>query len=90
MSNQSTDWQTVIREVQALQEHARSNGYPLWYRGHSRADWRLQTTLHRHVEKGFFKVLTSIPEVDKVEVLREVYKSLYRKYKARAWHVLSL
>src|SRR5712692_8325804 len=88
--NELTAWQTVLAQVEALQEHARTNGYPLWYRGHSCAQWKLQTSLHRRIENGFLQIPRPFREDEKVEVLRDMYKSLYRKYKARAWHILSL
>ena len=45
--------------------------------------------LHRHIESSIKAVGMPVPEDDKVEVLRDVYKTLYRKFKARAWNLLS-
>src|SRR5437667_332331 len=85
-----TDWHTILSEIQALQEHARTNGYPLWYRGQSCLDWKLQTSLHRRLEFSFRQIPHAIPEDEKIEILRGIYKSLYQKYKARASHSLSI
>jgi hypothetical protein len=85
----SSTWQIILQQIQAFQENAQKLGYPLWYRGHRRAEWPLKTTLHRRVEENLRAVGTVVPEGEQVEMLRDVYKSLYRKYKARAWHLLS-
>src|SRR5205085_9918646 len=76
-------------QIHTLQEAARKEGYPLWYRGHRLAEWTLQTSLHRHVENSLNAIGITLPEGEKVEMMRDVYKSLYRKYKARAWHLLT-
>ncbi|MFN2454418.1 MAG: FRG domain-containing protein [Pyrinomonadaceae bacterium] len=85
----TSDWQTILQQVESLQEEARKQGYPLWYRGHRFAEWKLKTNLHRRIEDDFREIGRPIPENDKARILRDVYKSLYRKYKARAWHFLS-
>lgn len=54
------------------------------------AEWPLKTTLHRRIEENLKTVGLAVAEEEKVEMLRDVYKSLYRKYKARAWHLLSI
>jgi|SRR6266850_2215951 len=85
----ASSWQLILEQIQEVQERARKEGYPLWYRGHRSSDWALQTSLHRHIESSIKAVGMPVPEDDKVEVLRDVYKTLYRKFKARAWNLLS-
>lgn len=85
----TSNWQTILGQIHQVQEAARMLGYPLWYRGHRLADWPLRPTLHRRIDDGLKKVGLVIPEGDKVELLRDTYKGLYQKYKARSWHLLS-
>jgi hypothetical protein len=85
----TSNWQTILRQVESLQEEARRGGYPLWYRGHRLSEWKLQSSLHRHVESGFNAIGRQFTQEERVEMMRDIFKSLYRKYKARAWHLLS-
>ena len=86
----SATWNSILRKVQRVQERARKNGYPLWYRGHRLSDWTLQSSLHRRVEANINTVGVSVPAYEKVEIMRDAYKSLYRKFNARAWGLLSV
>src|SRR4051812_41944997 len=83
-------WQEILHQIEGLQEESRKGGYPLWYRGHRLSEWPLQTSLHRRIEANLKAIGQGLDEADKIEMMRDVYKTLYRKFKARAWHLLSL
>jgi hypothetical protein len=86
----SSHWQSILRQVQKFQEEAKRDGHPVWYRGQRRADWPVMSSLHRRVVESIKAVGVNVEELDKIEMMRGVYKTLYEKFKARAWHLLTI
>lgn len=88
--NAASEWQSVIERVQHLQHKAEYNATPLWYRGHASAEWELKSSLHRHVEELLRQTRseTFFSEEVKKSILRDDYKTSYRRFKADAWHLL--
>lgn len=81
-------WEEIITEVQAIQNEARKNGSLLWYRGQRFAEWEVKSSLHRRIESDLRAVNHDLSEPDKVAIMREVNKTLFHRFKARAWHLL--
>ncbi|HYX41088.1 MAG TPA: hypothetical protein VE821_05295, partial [Pyrinomonadaceae bacterium] len=73
----TSNWQAILKQVESIQEKARRDGYPLWYRGHRLSEWKLQSGLHRHVEAGFKAIGRQFTEDERVEMMRSIFKSLY-------------
>lgn len=82
-------WGEIINEILAVQEHARINAYRLWFRGQRRAQWPLMSSLHRRIEANVQNTKFSCDEGVKVDLLYDTYKTLFNKYKSRAWHLLT-
>lgn len=78
--------QEILTRVQKLDDRFRQTGSATWYRGQRMSEWPLKSTLHRYVER-----LTACVEVAPDELrglLREEYKTRYRKFKQEAWPLL--
>jgi len=85
----TSKWQEILDEVQQWQKQTREQGHPVWYRGHSSAQWVAQSSLHRHIIDCYKQVGINIDDdPHKTIALRSVYLTLYRKFKARAWRFL--
>lgn len=87
MSNKE-QWQKIIDEIQAWQRPLLDWGYPVWFRGQRNAEWGADTGLHRHVKERFNILPFPVSQADQIDLLRSVYQTLYRKFKARAWRFL--
>jgi hypothetical protein len=86
-------WSEIIEEIQKQQQAAKANGYTLWFRGQRDASWPLRSSIHRRVIDSYEAVLGASsqanPEAEKVQLLREAYKSLFHRFKARAIGLLA-
>jgi FRG domain len=79
--------QDILKRVSALDMQIRQKGSTAWYRGHRRAEWKLKSALHRHIEQ-LVSNLEEVREKEKVELLVEEGKTLYRRFKSDAWPLL--
>lgn len=86
----SSQWQKIVDEVQELQRANALHGVQLWYRGEKQANWPLQSSLYRHIRDNLAAVPMPNPTGEDADrkYLREEYKTLYRKFKSKAWHLL--
>lgn len=85
-------WSETVQQIQELQRNAKKNGCPLWFRGHRSVNWTLLSSMHRYVNDALASV-HSVPleladEKGKIKLMREAYKSLFHKFKARAIRLL--
>lgn len=90
MSSEPTDWDDIVSTAQSLAEASRYDGNIAWFRGERDASWRLKSTLHRHIEhlnEGFRPADTAPGTA--IMLLREEYKSLYRRFRIEAWPLLA-
>jgi hypothetical protein len=85
----SPAWQNILDEIQRIQHAWDDEGILCWFRGHSSASWPVKSSLHRHIERYLNSVGVSWVESVKIQLLRDEYKGLYRKYQARAWPLLT-
>jgi hypothetical protein len=85
-------WSDTVQSIQKLQQEAKANGYPLWFRGQRAANWVLLSSIHRNINASFERVLgvpsQSVSEAEKIELMRETFKTLFHKFKARAVQLL--
>ncbi len=79
----------TLREIRELDTKCRASGSVAWYRGHADATWKLSSSLHRHVDRFIAPFKSPQPPEAKRDVLRAEYKTLYRRFKADAWPLLS-
>ena len=84
----ASPWREIMEQIQDLQRIAQREQAPLWYRGQRRAQWPLMSSLHRRIERSLGVALVQMTDSEKIELMRDVYKSLYNKFIARAWHLL--
>jgi hypothetical protein len=84
----SAEWEEVLRKVNAFQERATKRGSVVWYRGHRSSTWTAKSTLHRHVEDLVRGAGWDVPDFDKIDLLREEYKTLYYDFLSDAWPLL--
>ena len=82
-------WSEILETIQNLQTAAKKEGDPLWYRGHRLSSWSIKSTAHRWVDRSFEAVSWNPPEQDRIELLRDVTKTLFHRFKARGWQLLS-
>ncbi|SRR6266567_418074 len=80
-------WQEILDQVTTLRQEAAKLGVKLWYRGQRVAKWPIRSTLHRRVIEYFERTGIHFGDED-TAFLREEYKSVYRTFKAQAWHLL--
>ncbi|HEX7721889.1 MAG TPA: FRG domain-containing protein [Pyrinomonadaceae bacterium] len=86
--NKSMTWNDIVDQAKALHDRYRADGSLAWYRGHRDAAWELKSTMHRHVDRMTRTFPRPTPHEDSVSLLREEYKTLYRRFKADAWSLL--
>ncbi|MGA8807793.1 MAG: FRG domain-containing protein [Thermoanaerobaculia bacterium] len=79
----------TISEIRNLDAKCRANGSVAWYRGHKIDTFDLKSTLHRHVDRFIGPIKVPLAPEAKRDVLRNEYKTLYRRFKADAWPLLS-
>jgi hypothetical protein len=77
----------IQKEVAELQARIRQRGSRAWFRGHSDARWVLKSRLHRHVEE-LIQASGGELEGEKAAFRRDEEKSLYWRFRARAWALL--
>jgi hypothetical protein len=77
----------IQKEVAELQVRIRQRGSRAWFRGHSDARWVLTSGLHRRVEE-LIKLGGNELEEEKAAFLRDEEKSLYWRFRSRAWALL--
>jgi len=82
-------WSEILEAIQDIQTAAKKDGDPLWYRGHRLSSWSIKSTAHRWVDRSFEAVGQNPPERDRIELLRDVTKTLFHRFKARGWQLLS-
>jgi hypothetical protein len=87
-STSSKTWQDILDEVREWQRPVKEQGYPVWYRGQSDNSWFGRSGLHRHILKCFEQVGISHDQPWTMDLLRDVYATLYCKFKGRAWRFL--
>ncbi len=85
------EWNKITREVQSFIEKWRSQGKNVWFRGHSCRSWQAKSSLHRHIEFLIDQagVKNTFDSSTKREILYEEYKTIYRKFVANAWPLLT-
>ena len=81
-------WLKILDEVIALRRDSAKQGVKLWFRGQRVAEWPVQSTLHRRVIEYFERTGVHFGESEDRAFLRDEYKSVYRTFKAQAWHLL--
>ena len=81
--------QELLARVQAINEDFLKKGSTaVWYRGHRKNEWKLKSTLHRHLDRLTSDLPQPLsPELMK-ETLREEAKTLYRRFQVEAWPLL--
>jgi hypothetical protein len=85
-----TKWEKILKEVKDYQIEAQdTEGVDLWFRGQSDSNWGLESTLHRYVRNFIKELGFEFDESWAIKALWEQYKTLYWKYKSKAWHLLS-
>lgn len=85
----NNEFLNIINKVCNYKKEIYQNeGVDLWFRGQANADWALESTLHRYTKEVFQKCGWTWNEENAIEGLRGQFKTLYRKYKAKAWHIL--
>lgn len=83
-------WAEILNQVQELQHEAERQGYPLWYRGQRDAKWNLLSAIHRHVNWACQEIYgQSQPEAERIELIRQVYKTSFYKFRAKAIGILA-
>lgn len=80
-------WAEIISQARDLSLRFRSDGSVAWFRGHPDANYTLKSTLHRYVERRI-EGFEPPPAEDQRQLLRDEYKTLYRRFKADAWPLL--
>jgi len=81
-------WQQILDQVTALRRAEAKRGVTLWYRGQRFAQWPLHSRLHRQCIEYFTKTEIHFGDSEDRNFLREEYKTAYRLFKAKAWHLL--
>lgn len=81
-------WNDVVAQARVLSQRFRSDGSVAWFRGHRDASWELKSALHRYIERLTNAFSKAVSEEDLVSILRDEYKTLYRRFKADAWPLL--
>jgi hypothetical protein len=84
----SSQWNDIVSKARALDERFRAEGSIAWYRGHRDAAWELKSTLHRYVDRLLDGMKEPWTEKEKVALLRDDYKTLYRKFRIEAWPLM--
>ena len=84
----STAWKEVVSTALSMGERFRAEGSVAWYRGERDATWTLKSTLHRHAERLTENLVKPWSEGERIDHLRDEYKTLYRKFEAEAWPLL--
>jgi len=82
-------WQDILDEVRAAQRPVMEKGYPVWYRGQSNSAWFARSGIHRHIMNCFAAVNISHEQSWTFDLLRDVYATLYFKFKGRARRFLN-
>jgi hypothetical protein len=80
-------WKEILEQITDLRLEAAKRGVTLWYRGQRDKSWPIRSTLHRRVLEYFERTGVHFGKED-IPFLREEYKSIYRTFKAQAWHLL--
>lgn len=79
----------IINDIYDYKKEILQNeGVDLWFRGQANTAWALESTLHRYTKEIFQKCGWTWNEEIAIKKKREQFKTLYRKYKAKAWHIL--
>lgn len=81
-------WPEILDTARGTAEEYCKDGSVAWFRGHRSADYRLRSALHRHVD-DLVRGWKQPPEGSGlIQLLRDEYKTLYRRFKADAWPLL--
>jgi hypothetical protein len=89
MTTGPTTWSNVISAVLSQMEASRYDGNVAWFRGERDATWKLRSTLHRHIEHLIDGLANPPSDAECVKLLRDEYKSSYRKFRGEAWPLLA-
>jgi hypothetical protein len=81
-------WSAIVDQARSLSERFRADGSVAWYRGHQSENWELKSAAHRHVERLTSEFVRRPDAAELRDLLREVSKTLYRRFKAEAWSLL--
>jgi len=84
----SSKWPEILNEIASFQTTAKREGNLVWYRGHRCAAWPLKSTVHRRVDDSLAAVKQSLPESDRIDLMRDFSKTLFQKFRARGWQLL--
>jgi FRG domain len=85
----SAAWIDIVSTTRSIAEQFRSEGSVAWYRGERDATWTLRSTLHRHLERTIEGWRDPLTEAERIKMLRDVAKTLYRVFKSEAWPLLA-
>lgn len=81
-------WQDILNQVSAMRRESSKLGVTLWYRGQRETNWPIRSTLHRRIIEYFQRTGVHFGESEDRAFLHDEYKSVYRKFKAQAWHLI--
>jgi hypothetical protein len=90
-------WLETLQEIQRIQQEAKANGDPVWFRGQRDAKWVLLSSIHRSANKSYEAVLDGLSqagpktqgsEAQEIKLMRDSYKLLFHKFSARAIQLL--
>lgn len=81
-------WTDLVSTVQRFADQCRAEGSVAWFRGHRDSAFELKSTLHRHVDRLLRDASVQPGESERRDLLRQLYKTLYRRFKTDAWPLL--
>jgi len=82
-------WNDIVSAALSTAERSRYEGNVAWFRGERDVTWKLRATLHRHFERLYEGLADPPSEADRVKLLRDEYKTLYRRFRREAWPLLA-
>ncbi|HEY5174511.1 MAG TPA: FRG domain-containing protein [Terriglobales bacterium] len=82
-------WSEICEQIQTIQDEARREGSPLWYRGQSLASWSVKSTIHRRVDSNLQALQQTLCEEEKIKLMRSMSQTLFHKFKSRGWPLLN-
>jgi len=85
---ESTAWKEIVSTALEMGDRFRAEGSVAWYRGERDAAWKLKSTLHRLADRLTEGLAEPWSERERIDHLRDEYKTLYRKFQAEAWPLL--
>lgn len=83
----SKEWEGVLEQVRDFQRLAAPEGELVWFRGHRRACWTLESTVHRYLQP--LAAIPGVPPNTLRTFLRDTERTAYQKFRIRAWPLLN-